>query len=98
MGANSAGKWARAHPLDVRIVAERFIEKDPTGVSHRFDLEEGQAIEGGAGGRRRGAVYLCVVTSLPPPGCESIHGRWPVLLAERAPDGLETLRGTAPVK
>ena len=47
MGANSAGKWARAHPLDVRIVAERFIEKDPTGVSHRFDLEEGQAIEGG---------------------------------------------------
>jgi hypothetical protein len=42
----SAGKWARFHPREVWIVAERFMEKDPAGVSHWFDLEEGQAIEG----------------------------------------------------
>ncbi len=29
-----AGKWARFHPRDVRIVAEHFMEKDPAGVSH----------------------------------------------------------------
>ncbi|AUZ62222.1 hypothetical protein PRJ_5664 (plasmid) [Pseudomonas sp. XWY-1] len=77
-----AGKWARFHPREVWIVAERFMEKDPAGVSHWFDLEEGQAIEGllvAAGDERR--VY--VVSTLPPPGCESIHGRWPLVrLAE----------------
>ncbi|MNN81683.1 hypothetical protein D3C81_1985320 [compost metagenome] len=53
---------------------------DPAGVSHWFDLEDGQAIEGllvAAGEEQR--VY--VVTSLPPAGCESIHGRWPVVSA-----------------
>lgn len=34
VGSISAGKWARAHPLDVRIVAERFMKKDPAGVSY----------------------------------------------------------------
>ncbi|WP_197673147.1 hypothetical protein [Pseudomonas oryzae] len=79
MDSISAGKWARFHPQDVRIAAERFMEKDPAGVSHWFDLEEGQAIEGllvAAGDERR--IY--VVTSLPPLGCESIHGRWPVVM------------------
>lgn len=74
----SAGKWARFHPQEVRIVADRFMEKDPAGVSHWFDLEDGQAIKGllvAAGEERR--IY--VVTSLPPVGRESIHGRWPVL-------------------
>ncbi|HHX6570234.1 TPA: hypothetical protein ACVGJZ_004089 [Pseudomonas aeruginosa] len=80
MDSISAGKWVRFHPQDVRIVAERFMEKDPSGVSHWFELGEGQAIVGllvAAGEERR--IY--VVTSLPPAGCESIHGRWPVLLA-----------------
>jgi hypothetical protein len=63
------------------IVAER-LEKDPAGVSHWFDLAAGQAIEGllvVAGDERR----VDVVTSLPPPGYESIHGSWPLVrLAE----------------
>ncbi|WP_455231317.1 hypothetical protein [Geopseudomonas aromaticivorans] len=90
----SAGKWSRFHPRDVRIVAERFMEKDPAGVSHWFDLEGDQTIEGllvVAGEERR--VY--VVTSLPPRGCESIHGRWPVLLPEVMPDGMEAARAPA---
>ena len=88
-----AGKWARFHPQEVRIVAER-LEKDPAGVSHWFDLEEGQAIEGllvATGEERR--VY--VVTSLPPAGCESIHGRWPVLLAEVVLDSLKAAQDAA---
>lgn len=47
-------------------------------MSHWCELEEGQAIDGLlviAGEERR--IY--VVTSLPPVGCESIHGRWPVI-------------------
>ncbi len=69
---------ARFHPREVRIAAERFMEKDPAGVSHWFELEEDKAIDGLlviAGEERR--IYM--VTSLPPVGCESIHGRWPVI-------------------
>ena len=42
----TAGRWARFHPQEVRIIAERFMKKDPAGVSHWFDLEEGQTIDG----------------------------------------------------
>ncbi|MCY1441536.1 hypothetical protein D9M71_578540 [compost metagenome] len=94
MDSISTGKWVRFHPREVRIVADRFMEKDPAGVSHWFDLDESQAIEGllaAAGEERR--VYA--VTSLPPAGCESIHGRWPVLLSEVVPDGLEAARASA---
>ncbi|MNG34366.1 hypothetical protein D3C84_1208320 [compost metagenome] len=82
MDSIGAGKWMCFRPREVRIAAERFMEKDPAGVSHWFDLGEGQTIEGllvAAGEERR--VYA--VTSLSPPGCESIHGRWPLVrLAE----------------
>ena len=72
----TAGKWARFHPQEVRVAAERFMEKDPAGVSHWFDLEPGQAIEAlliEHGEERR--VY--VVTTTPPQGMPAVHDRWP---------------------
>ena len=40
------GKWGKYGPTRVRIPASRFMEKDEEKVSHWFDLQDGQAIEG----------------------------------------------------
>lgn len=74
----TAGKWARYHPREVRILADRFMEKDEAKVSHWFDLEPDQCIQGlllEDGEERR--VY--VVTGQPPDGFEMYHNRWPLL-------------------
>lgn len=74
----TAGKWARYHPRTVSIVAERFMEKDAERVSHWFDLEPGQAIEGlllETDIEQR--VY--VVTTTSPVGYAWAHDRWPRL-------------------
>lgn len=74
----SAGKWACYQPRTVSIMAERFMEKDAERVSHWFDLEPGQALQGlllEAKGEKR--VYL--VTDEAPERFEWVHDRWPIL-------------------
>jgi len=56
----------------------RFLEKDEAKVSHWFDLEPSQVIEGlviGDGEQQR--VY--VITTDAPEGLNWVHDRWPLL-------------------
>ncbi|MNJ42551.1 hypothetical protein D3C77_375230 [compost metagenome] len=72
------GRWEKYRPTRVRIPAERFMEKDEGRVSHWFDLEAGQTIEGlviGDGDQQR--VY--VITTEAPPDQAWVHDRWPSL-------------------
>lgn len=72
------GKWEKYGPMRVRIPALRFMEKDESKVSHWFDLEPNQVIEGiviGEGEEQR--VY--VITTSPPVEHEWVHDRWPLI-------------------
>jgi hypothetical protein len=76
------GKWEKYGPTRVRIPAQKFMEKDEAKVSHWFDLEPGQAIEGlliGEGEQQR--VY--VITTETPEEQVLVHDRWPLLSASR---------------
>lgn len=73
----AVGKWARYHPQQVRVVAERFMEKDEAKQSHWFDLAEGQTIEAlllQQGEERR--VYVVTTTA---PSNSRVHERWPAI-------------------
>lgn len=73
------GKWEKYGPTQVSIPAARFMEKDEERVSHWFDLEPGQMIQGiviGEGDQQK----LYVVTTEPPSGQEWVHDRWPLIL------------------
>lgn len=70
------GKWARYHPRPVRIIVDRYMEKDNDRNSHWFKLEPGYYIEGlltQVGDERR--VY--VITEPPPAYLAEIRNRWP---------------------
>lgn len=76
------GRWKKYGPTRVRIPAERFMEKDEQKVSHWFDLEPDQSIEGlviGEGDQQR--IY--VITTEAPTGKEWVHDRWPLILPAR---------------
>lgn len=72
------GRWEKYGPMRVRIPAARFMEKDEAKVSHWFDLEAGQTLEGlviGADEEQR--VY--VITTSPPNEYAWLHDRWPLV-------------------
>ena len=76
------GKWEKYGPTRVHILATRFMEKDESKVSHWFDLEDGQVIEGlviGTGEEQK--VY--VITTEAPGEHQWVHDRWPLLSASR---------------
>ena len=41
-----AGKWKKYKPRPVVIAAQRFMEKDRQGISHRFEIPAVQMIQG----------------------------------------------------
>lgn len=72
------GKWEKYGPMRVRIPAARFMEKDEAKVSHWFELEPNQVIEGlviGAGEEQK--VY--VITTEAPEEKAWVHDRWPLI-------------------
>ena len=80
-----AGRWKSYSPLPARIPALAYMEKDPARVSHWFELEPGQCLQGivaQLGGERR--VY--VVTIAAPPQFAHIHDRWPRIVSRETSD------------
>ena len=70
------GKWKRFHPIEVKIQAESFMERDVDKNPHWIDLNDKQYIAGllvSSGEEIR--VYVITV---PPP--ESKFKRWPELI------------------
>jgi hypothetical protein len=61
--------------VPVKIAVDAFMEKDNQGVSHWFDLEPGQFIQGLVAGPEGGGQRVYVVTVEPED--KSIHDRWP---------------------
>lgn len=74
------GRWEKYEPTRVHIPAAKFMEKDEEKVSHWFDLEDEQVIDGLVIGEKdQQRVY--VITTTPPAGLEWVHDRWPLLSA-----------------
>lgn len=74
-----AHKWDRWHPQPVKIIVDRFMEKDEQKTSHWFDLADGEFIQGLLASwddERR----LYVVTT-EPPADQAGFKRWPRVLA-----------------
>jgi len=74
-----AGRWDKYQALPIKIAVQSFMEKDLEGVSHWYELSEGEFIQGllaRSGDERR--VY--VVTVEPEEGNAMIHSRWPRII------------------
>lgn len=73
------GKWQRYDPKPVLLPVHSFMEKDAEKVSHWFDLEPTEAIQGLIAVQNNEArVY--VVTTDTPREFGYIHDRWPRLV------------------
>jgi len=75
-----AGRWDTYAPAPARIPALAYMEKDADEVSHWFDLEPEQCLQGLVAqllGERR----LYVVTVPAPPQHAHIHDRWPRIVS-----------------
>lgn len=70
------GKWSRYHPVSVRIVVDRFMEKDAEGAAHWYPLESGLFIRGIVANLGE-EVRVYVVTIPTPSQYAHIHKRWP---------------------
>lgn len=73
------GVWKKWSPTPVKIIVDRFMEKDLDRISHWFDMKPGEWIQGLVAHRddeRR--VYVVTVESEP----DAIHHRWPRILGE----------------
>ncbi|MEL7937696.1 hypothetical protein [Pseudomonas delhiensis] len=74
------GRWAKYHPIEALIPAERFMEKDEDNSSHWFERDGGgellisALVIGDVDDRR---VYI--VTGTPPDEYAWVHDRWPML-------------------
>ena len=88
-GGLPQGGWARQEPIDkaiwqkwsptpVKIIVDRFMEKDKERVSHWFELKEGEWIQGLVA-HKDDETRVYVVTIEPEPG--AIHDRWPKILS-----------------
>ena len=72
-------KWDRWNPQPVKIIVDRFMEKDEQKSSHWFDLHDGEFIQGLLAtwnDERR----LYVVT-IEPPAERTGFKRWPRVMA-----------------
>lgn len=76
-----AGKWNRYSPTPVHLDVDAFMEKDASGKSHWYDLEQGSWIQGlvaAQGDEQR--VY--VVTIVPKEASQrAVHNRWPRIVS-----------------
>ena len=74
------GIWEKYHPVPVKIPVQKFMEKDDLGVSHWFDLQAGEFIQGllaNIGDKQR--VYVVTVH---PEDEHAVHERWPRILSK----------------
>jgi len=75
------GVWDKYQPTPVKIAVDSFMEKDNQGVSHWFELESGQFIQGlVAHIGMESRVYVVTVE----PEDKSIHDRWPRVVGQGA--------------
>ncbi len=72
------GIWQKWSPTPVKIIVDRFMEKDKERVSHWFELKEGEWIQGLVA-HKDDEARVYVVTIEPEPG--AIHDRWPKILS-----------------
>ena len=73
------GTWDKYRPVPVKIQVNLFMEKDQDKVSHWFNLEEGQFIQGLlAYWDNESRVYVVTVS---PPMQHPVHNRWPRLIS-----------------
>lgn len=71
-----AGRWDKYFPKPVKIPVLSFMEKDLEGVSHWYDLQKGQFIQGLIA-REGNEKRIYVVTIEPELEDAQIHSRWP---------------------
>lgn len=69
------GRWDRWFPTPVKIPIRSFMEKDLEGVSHWFDLVNGQFIQGLIA--RNGNEQRLYIVTITPEMDEAVHERWP---------------------
>lgn len=74
------GVWDKYEAQPVKIIVDQFMEKDASGVSHWFELEADQWIQGLLA-RSGGESRIYVVTTTPPMEM-AIHERWPRIMAK----------------
>lgn len=76
-----SGTWQRYQPVPVLIYVNAFMEKDGAKVSHWFDVNPDEVIQGLLTVNDNVArVY--VVTTDTPPEFNYIHDRWPRLIQQ----------------
>ena len=72
------GIWEKYQPRPVQIVVHAFMEKDKDKVSHWFDLQPEQRIQGLIATRNdERRVYVVTINSDNP-----IHDRWPKIVVK----------------
>ena len=72
------GVWDKWFPKPVKIIVDRFMEKDIEGQSHWFELTRGQWIQGLlAQTKNESRVYVVTVVPEMP---DAIHDRWPRIM------------------
>jgi hypothetical protein len=74
-----AHKWDRWNPQPVKIIVDRFMEKDQSKNSHWFNLQQDEFIQGLLATRDE-EQRLYVVT-IEPPADRDAFRRWPRVLA-----------------
>jgi hypothetical protein len=72
------GVWDKYQPVPVKIQVDAFMEKDQNKVSHWFNLEQGQFIQGVLA--NRGDEHRVYVVTVTPPMDNPIHDRWPRII------------------
>ena len=72
------GTWDRWFPKPVKIIIDRFMEKDIENNSHWFELTRGQCIQGLLA-RHDKETRIYVVTIVPEMP-DAIHERWPRII------------------
>ena len=73
------GVWDKYRPIPVKIVVERFMEKDNQGTSHWFDLDKNSFIQGLlVKSENEQRVYVVTVS---PDDKQAIHDRWPRIIS-----------------
>ncbi len=78
------GTWDKYFPTPVKIIVDRFMEKDHDGTSHWFDLNKGEFIQGLLVGKDNDQrIY---VVTIEPDQKNAIHDRWPRIISAHTPD------------
>lgn len=74
-----AHRWDRWNPQPVKIIVDRFMEKDEQKSSHWFDLHDGEFIQGLlASWNDEHRLYVVTVE---PPAEQTGFKRWPRVMA-----------------